>query len=117
MDINETLKETARIWNVLADNPSMLKYRVPGASKYRHYCPCCTYVEKMYNIDKDSGMSSVLCRNDCPMWEAWGNEFCEWYGPYTKWVQQSGVISSYDKSFFALLIAEWAEYLLTKNEE
>jgi len=123
MDINEALKETARIWNELADDPHLQKIEITKANDYVYQCPCCSYVVEKTGVNPDNGMNIKICKNWCPMWEAWGNAFCEWESPYSKWCITSGVFNPYpgvfnpyDASFFALLVAEWAEYLLVEDK-
>lgn len=129
LDAHDALRETFRIWNWLADHPDKEKINVPNTSQYRNdfYCPCCTYVKRVAELGND-GMEKEACEALCPMWEAWGNAFCETgsysptgfrspyhkCSPYHKWCQLRSW-DSYDRAFFALLITEWAEYLLIED--
>ncbi len=119
----EALFMTRKIWLILADNPKFIKEQVSEAIGYVHNCPCCEYV------NQQTGRSSLKmqythCKKHCPMYEAWGNKFCEYVGPddtpsaYEMWDKAyMGGDLLYDKEFFARLIVEWAQYLIEKEWE
>lgn len=117
-DAHDALRETFHIWNWLVDNPKELKASAPNAADYAnsYSCPCCYYVKRMADIDISEGMDKEACEALCPMWEAWGNAFCEngFTSPFRQW-NVTPSWHEYDKQFFALLIAEWAEHLLIQD--
>ncbi len=118
MNIATALKTTRDIWRELAENPSLEKTSIPLARLYDHCCPCCSYVNRELKQSCD-GMSHTICQGFCPMWEAWGRQFCETgTSPYNRWNMHRSDDSDdwYDRQFFALLIAEWADYLLKQHE-
>ena len=87
----EVLEKTMEIWIKLRDNPHWWKEHPDMkhlTDKYAHGCPCCSYIIGEAKVHSDyMPMNTKICKDVCPMWEIWGNVFCEEPGsPYHKWM-------------------------------
>ena len=97
------------LWNWLADNPVQVKTDHPwlGVWAWRAGCSLCEY---SYDVDKKRPC------NVCPLVDRWpgphGYTHSCGFSAYESWEQN--LSSLYDREFFALILAEEAELLLSE---
>jgi hypothetical protein len=93
----ESLLETIRIWDYIAEKSLRSKDSVPDIDLYLNKCPLCEYVSQFPSVPGYQRPEDLDCQGRCPLANLWGgtpdklvHTPCEWRGtPYYNWWRSS----------------------------